>query len=68
MKVVLKFNLPDERTEAELALHGPEWSAVVWEMDTYLRNKVKYQGGGEEVQEIRDYLHAMLADRNLELI
>ena len=42
MEAILKFNLPEEQDEFELANNGGKFYTVLWELDQYLRNKVKY--------------------------
>jgi hypothetical protein len=42
MEAILKFNLPEEQDEFELANSGGKFYTVLWELDQYLRNKVKY--------------------------
>lgn len=41
-KATLKFRLPEEESEYYAASHGMEWQAVVWELDQWLRDKLKY--------------------------
>jgi hypothetical protein len=67
MKVVLEFNLPEDREEYEWAFHGSELQAVVLELDTYLRNKIKYRDAGKETDDIRAELHKMLGERGLSI-
>ena len=42
MKAILKFNLPEEKPELELAVDASKWCSVCWDMDQYLRSKTKY--------------------------
>lgn len=42
MKAILKFDLPEERKEFELATNSFKWYSVVWDMDQYLRSQTKY--------------------------
>jgi len=43
MKATLEFNLPDDRSEHELAIAGPKLLSVLWELDQWLRARVKYE-------------------------
>jgi hypothetical protein len=71
MKAVLKFNLPKERTEFELAVDASKWYSVCWEMDQYLRSQTKYAPDDmpEEVYEnfkqTRDKLHQFLSENSV---
>lgn len=54
MKAVLEFNLPDERylyTQANLA---GEMAGVIWELDSFLRNGIKYGGNTDEWKSTQD--------------
>ena len=42
MKAILKFDLPEEQNEFELAVNAYKWYSVVWDMDQYLRSQTKY--------------------------
>lgn len=42
MKATLKYNLPDDEHEYKMALSGARFHSVLWEMDQYLRSKVKH--------------------------
>ena len=42
MKAILKFDLPEERNEFELASNAFKWYSVAWDMDQYLRSQTKY--------------------------
>lgn len=41
-EAILKFTLPEEQDDFELANSGGKFYTVLWELDQYLRNKVKY--------------------------
>jgi len=61
MEAILKFNLPEEQTEFDNAVNGTKWSLVAWELDQYLRKKMKYgeisQEAYDAFEECRDKLH-----------
>jgi hypothetical protein len=42
MKATLTFDLPDERSDLDLALNGSKYLCVLWDMDQEARNKLKY--------------------------
>ena len=66
MKATLEFNLPEDSSEFEIAARSMNWALVVWDLDSFLRNRIKYDDK-EELQEVRDYLTFLLNDKNLSL-
>lgn len=42
MKAILKFNLPEENPEFQLAVNAVKWYSVVWDIDQYLRGQTKH--------------------------
>jgi len=71
MKAVLKFQLPEETREFECASKSLELVLALWDMDQYLRNKMKYESENmsEEVykthEEIRSHLINLMEERGL---
>ena len=61
MKSILSFNLPEEENEFRLAQEGAKWKEVVREVDTFLRNKLKYghdfKSADEALETLRKILH-----------
>ena len=41
-KVILEFDFHEEEANLTDALEGYKWRKVVWEIDTVLRNELKY--------------------------
>lgn len=72
MKAILKFNLPEERPEFELAVDASKWYSVCWDMDQYLRSQTKHAPDDmpEEVyktfNQTRDKLHQLLSRNNVD--
>jgi len=70
-KATLKFNLPEEENEFNSALKGSDTRVVLNELDTYLRNKIKYEidilkeDQIKTYQEIRNELHALKSMYNI---
>lgn len=73
MKAILEFNLPEEQEYFEDASNGWKWQHAMWQLDQFLRTKVKYASddASEEsinaFQEARDELHRILNEENLEM-
>lgn len=41
--VTFEFTEYADRPEFKAHIDGPQWKNAVWEMDQYLRNRVKYE-------------------------
>jgi hypothetical protein len=71
MKAMLRFTLPEESEEHQLALDGWKWRIVAEEMDNFLRNKLKYEDLTEEddeiYQSVRDELQSLIDNQGLAL-
>ena len=69
MEVILKFNLPEDEEQFNVANKGMDWALLAWDIDQLLRNKLKYSdllpNTRAELEEIRDTLNKMLVDRGL---
>lgn len=59
---ILKFTLPEERDEFEVAVKSSNYKAVLDEIDTYLRNKVKYEQLAESEAELYTNLRRTIND------
>jgi hypothetical protein len=42
MKAILEFDLPDDETEFNFATKGSEYYLTLWDLDQWLRAKIKY--------------------------
>lgn len=66
MKINMTFNMPDDKDDFTLANKGRDFWYVLWEMDQWLRGKVKYAPEGEDekitdtYQACRDHLHELM--------
>jgi hypothetical protein len=73
MKATLEFNFPDDQQEYELANNGLNFWRVLYELDNELRAKTKYapddlpQDKYDAYQEIRDKLHELMNEHNINL-
>jgi hypothetical protein len=72
MEAILKFNLPEERPEFELAVDASKWYSVCWDMDQYLRSQTKHAPDDmpdevyKALSETRDKLHKLLSENNVD--
>ncbi len=71
MKVILEFNLPEENHEFANATQGSKMRSVLWELDQWLRSKLKYDELTNEqydsFKQTREYLRSLLIDENIDL-
>jgi hypothetical protein len=67
-KAILKFNLPQEQYEFNIAKCGGTYLAMLEEFDQALRSKYKYEEKQETTwEEVRDLWYAHLNDNNIRL-
>lgn len=43
MKAKLEYKLPEDQADFDFAVNGHKWWMVVWEMEQYLRKRIKYR-------------------------
>ena len=72
MKATLEFNLPEDKSDFNLAIKGSDWWHVCWQMDQYLRKRVKYDEGLTEEQlevyeDLRGEFWKFMKDNNVDL-
>ena len=72
MKAILEFNLPEDKVDFDLALQGSDWKHVCWQMDQYLRKRVKYDESITEEQrevyeDMRGELWRMMNENNVDV-
>lgn len=60
-KIILEFDLYEDREAYEDALNGSKYRGILQEFDNYLRGRLKYEELPEQIQEAlqaaRDKLH-----------
>jgi hypothetical protein len=72
-EAILKYNLPEEQDDFELATNAGKYYSVLWDLDQYLRNFVKYTSDREDpvltdtMAKVRDELWKLMNERNLDL-
>ena len=71
MKATLKFSLPEEKTEHELASKAGELAATLFDLDDYLRGRLKHEqlsnAATLALQAARDKLHEIAVDRGVSI-
>ena len=75
MEAILKFDLPDDKTEFEAATKSMDWAILAWDIEQYIRNRLKYQSekldtssAKEELELLRNELHSMMEDSGLQFL
>jgi hypothetical protein len=72
-RVTIKYTLPEEQEEFETANNASKYYSVIWDLDQYLRNFVKYPADHEDpiltdtMAKVRDELWRLLGEYNLDL-
>jgi hypothetical protein len=72
-KATIEYNLPEEQDEFETANNASKYYSVLWELDQYLRNFVKYPSDKEDpiftdtMAKVRDELWRLMREHNLDL-
>ena len=66
MKAILEFELPTDREEYVAASRGMEWALLVWHIDQFIRNKIKYEQDRDGVlQLVRNELNFQMEEKGL---
>lgn len=66
MKAILEYDLPDDECQFKIASTSMEWALAMFDLDNWLRGQIKY-GDKEEYQPVRDKLHEILQEYNINL-
>lgn len=68
-KVTIEFDTVEDKDEMEMCLNGSKWYSLAWELDQYLRGRLKYSELSEEVykelSETREKLHEIMREEGL---
>jgi hypothetical protein len=71
MKATLTFNLPEEDHEYSNAVDGSKMRSVLWDLDQWLRAKLKYEeltdGQYDAYKATRDELRRLLIEENVDI-
>ena len=73
MKAILEFELPEDKEEFDAASKGMDWAIVAWDIDQYIRNRLKYQvekfdtvSAKKELEFLREAVNELLIDKGLQ--
>lgn len=68
-KMTIEFDTIEDKDEMEMCLNGMKWYLLSWELDQYLRGRLKYSELSEEVykelSETREKLHEIMREEGL---
>lgn len=70
MKATLEFNLPEDQDEFNFATRGSNYYIILWDIDQWLRSKMKYDdtltdGQYEAYEKTREELRDMMTSRGI---
>jgi len=67
MKAILEFDLPDDKSNHEVAVHAMDFALVCWDLDIYLEREIEcaLEHYDQDLQSIRDKLHELMAEHNV---
>jgi|TARA_B110000091_G_C13537563_1_gene358998 hypothetical protein len=66
MKAILEFNLPEDKEEFDVSSRGMDWALLAWDIDQFIRNKVKYEQDRDGVlQLVRNELNFRMEEKGL---
>ena len=75
MEAILKFDLPDDKTEFEAATKSMDWAILAWDIEQYIRNRLRYQtekldtsSAKKELELLRNELHSLMEDSGLQFL
>ena len=67
MKAILEFELPDDKTEFDAASKAMDWAILAWDIDQFIRNKIKYEQDRDGVlQLVRNELNFQMKEKGLQ--
>ena len=73
MEAIIKFNLPEDEEDFQVAVNGKKMYSVLREMDQWLRSNTKYAPDSmsedtyNAYQKSRDQLHEFMNDVNISI-
>jgi len=67
MKAILEFNLPEDKEEYDTASKGMDWALLVWHIDQFIQNKIKYEQDRDGIlQLVRNELNFQMEEKGLQ--
>ena len=67
MEGLIKFNLPEDQEQFNVATKAMDWALLAWDIDQFIRNKIKYEQDKDGIlQLVRDRLHFNMEEKGLQ--
>jgi hypothetical protein len=68
-KVTIEFDSIEDQHELDVCINGGKWYTLAWQLDQYLRDRLKYKPMSDKqyevLQETRDKLHELRSENGL---
>ena len=66
MKAILEFEFPEDKENFDASSKGMDWAVLVWDIDQFIRNKIKYEQDRDGVlQLVRNELNFRMEEKGL---
>tara|TARA_Y100000310_G_C20139241_1_gene559498 strand:- start:241 stop:465 length:225 start_codon:yes stop_codon:yes gene_type:complete len=71
MEAILKFNLPEDKEQFDVAAKAMDWALLVWDIDQSIRSLMKYhpeeyKTGEQAFEHIKEEIHDSMEERGLQ--
>jgi coproporphyrinogen III oxidase-like Fe-S oxidoreductase len=71
MKVILRFDLPDDQRDYEIAIQAPKIQSFLWDFSQQLRSWYKYhhdfKDADDALDKIREEFYRLLNEHNINI-
>jgi hypothetical protein len=71
MKVLLRFDLPDDQRDYEIAIQAPKIQSLLWDFSQQLRSWYKYhhdfKDADDALDKIREEFYRLLKEHNINI-
>jgi GrpB-like predicted nucleotidyltransferase (UPF0157 family) len=68
-KVTIEFDSIEDQHELDVCINGGKWYTLAWQLDQYLRDRLKYEPMSDKqyevLQQTRDKLHELRTENGL---
>jgi hypothetical protein len=62
MKIIFRFDLPDEQAEFDAARLGRDALSTLWEIDQHCRGIIKHGDPSEETRSLAEAIRGMISE------
>lgn len=68
-KMTIEFDTVEDQHEMDMCLNGSKWYSVAWQMNQYLRNRLKYEPMSDKeyqiIEETIDNLNQLIRENGV---